>query len=123
MSPASVSWVICTIYWRRAAISAGAQERTRFRVFAGARALAEAGHFPGGTRRNLEAAQGYVRFDDTVSEQTRLILADAQTSGGLLLAVPPNRLEQLTSALRATGELAALIGEVRGGSPGHLEVR
>jgi selenide, water dikinase len=91
-------------------------------VFAGARALAEEGHFPGGTRRNLEAAGAYTHFGDAVTERTRLVLADAQTSGGLLLAVPAARCEALTAGLREAGELAARIGEVRAGSPGAIAV-
>jgi selenide,water dikinase len=95
-------------------------------VLAGARALAEADHFPGGTRRNLEAAQAYTRFDPGVDARARLILADAQTSGGMLIAVPSARLPRLQAALREAGDFAARIGEVRdGGSEdaGRIRVR
>ena len=53
-------------------------------VLAGARALAEAGHVPGGTRRNLDAASA-VEWNGT-DAITRILLCDAQTSGGLLAA-------------------------------------
>ncbi len=77
-----------------------------------AREFAEAGVFSGGTQRNLEAASG-VRWGDGVAEADRLLLADAQTSGGLLLAVPPDRLEALLAGLAAEGTLArAVIGEL-----------
>ena len=51
----------------------------------GAREAAVAGHVSGGTRRNLEWVAPHTSFDDRVDEVTRLLLADAQTSGGLLV--------------------------------------
>jgi selenide,water dikinase len=92
-------------------------------ILSGARSLAEVGHFPGGTRRNLEAAKAYTRFDTSASEQAQLVLADAQTSGGLLMAVPAARRERLVSALHQAGEhTAAVIGEVRRGVAGRIEL-
>ncbi|HVF18924.1 MAG TPA: selenide, water dikinase SelD [Mycobacteriales bacterium] len=52
----------------------------------GARGAALAGHVSGGTRRNLEWVLPHTSFADGVDETTRLLLADAQTSGGLLVA-------------------------------------
>ncbi len=79
-----------------------------------AREFAEAGVIPGGTRRNLEAA-ATVRWDDGLAAADRLLLADAQTSGGLLLAVPPDRLHAVLASLAAEGTLArAVIGELTG---------
>jgi selenide,water dikinase len=52
----------------------------------GARAAAEAGHVSGGTRRNLDWVLPHTDFAASVSEVDRLLLADAQTSGGLLVA-------------------------------------
>jgi selenide, water dikinase len=52
----------------------------------GARAAAEAGYVSGGTRRNLDWVAPHTGFADSVSEVDRLLLADAQTSGGLLVA-------------------------------------
>jgi selenide,water dikinase len=63
-----------------------------------ARELAESGVVPGGTRRNLEAAAG-TRWGNGVTEVDKLMVTDAQTSGGLLLAVPPARLESLLKSL------------------------
>jgi selenide,water dikinase len=59
-------------------------------LLAGARRYAEAQEVPGGTRDNREHFEGKVSFDDGVPEVDRLLLFDAQTSGGLLLSVPPN---------------------------------
>ncbi|MFT4085149.1 MAG: selenide, water dikinase SelD [Nocardioides sp.] len=52
----------------------------------GAREAAEAGFVSGGTRRNLDWVAPYTRVADSVGETDRLLLADAQTSGGLLVA-------------------------------------
>jgi selenide,water dikinase len=74
-------------------------------------ALAAAGVVPGGTRRNLEAADAEWAADLTEAE--RLVAADAQTSGGLLLSVPADRVEGLLVALRAgPSPAAAIIGRV-----------
>jgi len=52
----------------------------------GARDAATAGYISGGTRRNLDWVLPHTDFAATVSEVDRLLLADAQTSGGLLIA-------------------------------------
>jgi selenide,water dikinase len=77
--------------------------------------LAAEGTTPGGTRRNVEAMQHLVRADG-LDEAPRTILFDAQTSGGLLLAVPPERTQSLTEALTRKGtETAAVIGSLTDG--------
>ncbi len=79
----------------------------------GARTLAERGLIPGGSRRNLASVADTLRFDASLSELDQLMLADAQTSGGLLIAVPPGRTEALVDRLRAAGTLsAAVVGEI-----------
>ncbi len=78
--------------------------------------LARAGIVPGGTRRNLESLEGFVTWDPALDETARLVLADAQTSGGLLIAVPRERADDLATALRRAGALtAAPIGEIETG--------
>jgi selenide,water dikinase len=90
----------------------------------GARRLAEAGHIPGGTRRNLAAANEFTTWETGVDEVERLMLADAQTSGGLLVAVHPDALEHLLTSLTSHRTLAAaVIGTVGGGRPGAIQVR
>ena len=79
------------------------------------RTLAEADFIPGGTRRNLDAMAGIASFEDGVSALDRLILADAQTSGGLLLAVRPEAGAALLEGLGREGTLAAaVVGVVTG---------
>jgi selenide,water dikinase len=92
-------------------------------VLRGAHDLARQGAIAGGTARNLEWLNDKVRWAPQIDEVTRLVLADAQTSGGLLIAVAPERAESLEAALRARGvETVARIGEfvARGDTP--LEV-
>ncbi|NOT09128.1 MAG: selenide, water dikinase SelD [Gemmatimonadales bacterium] len=80
----------------------------------GALDLAANGAVPGGTKRNLEAARA--EWDPALTEAERFLCCDAQTSGGLLLAVSPDRLDVLLGALRSEGTLArAVIGELVAG--------
>jgi selenide,water dikinase len=77
----------------------------------GARRLAEEGVLAGGSRRNLQAAEATVDFGN-VEQADRILLCDAQTSGGLLLAIPQDRVDDLVSALGEAGaSAAAVIGE------------
>ena len=91
-------------------------------VLPGARSLAEAGHVPGGTRRNLADLAGHVTFAPAVDEVTRTLLGDAQTSGGLLIAVPRPRAHELVAALEGVAPVRAAIGEVVEGPPGAIDV-
>jgi selenide,water dikinase len=82
----------------------------------GARDLAVAGAIPGGTRRNLLAVQDHCRWSPEAGEADRLLLADAQTSGGLLIATPPEAAEALLERLSELGTpSAALVGEITDG--------
>jgi selenide, water dikinase len=73
--------------------------------------LAFAGVVPGGSKRNLAYASAVTAFDADVDETLRLLLADAQTSGGLLLCVPRARADEAVRQLRAAGcEDSALVG-------------
>jgi selenide,water dikinase len=85
--------------------------------------LASRGFVPGGTQRNLEAAV-LVEWADDVGPVDRLLCADAQTSGGLLLAVPAEHETALLAALREEGTpAAAVIGRVVAGEAGRVVVR
>jgi selenide,water dikinase len=79
----------------------------------GTRDLAERGLIPGGSRRNLDAVAPLMRWAPGLSELDQLILADAQTSGGLLIAVARERAEDLVSRLNDANALASsVVGEV-----------
>ena len=92
-------------------------------VLAAARRYVAAGIAPGGTHANWRFLQDFVRFSPGVAKSEQLLLCDAQTSGGLLLAVPRQREDDLLAVLRAEGTLAAeVIGELVSGVPGEIEV-
>jgi len=82
-------------------------------VLDGAREWIAAGVHPGATRRNLAHFGADVDWGPAVTEIDRKLLADPQTSGGLLLAVPPDDAEALCAALRAADTLsAAVVGQL-----------
>ncbi len=83
------------------------------------RALALAGNVPGGSTANLEFVGPRCTFEDEVDATSRLLLADAQTSGGLLIALSPADAERY---LRAYGEPARVIGNIAAGS-GRVSIR
>ncbi len=85
--------------------------------------LAEAGMVPGGSKKNLAFAQEHAAFEEGIDPLERLALADAQTSGGLLLSVPEAHAGALVSALEAAGTpVAAIVGRLRSGEPGRIRV-
>jgi selenide, water dikinase len=69
--------------------------------------FARQGVVPGGTRRNLTAVEPLVDWSEGLTGDHRLVLADAQTSGGLLIAVAP----EAAAALEAELPVARRIGE------------
>jgi selenide,water dikinase len=85
----------------------------------GVRPLVEAGVVPGGTRRNLAWVTEVLDAGPGVTEADRLLLADAQTSGGLLFGVEPGRVDEVLAEL---GAPAAVIGTVKPGT-GRLALR
>ena len=91
-------------------------------VLPGAAELARAGFISGGTRANTERMRGFAAVDPAVPAEVAVLLHDAQTSGGLLLAAPPAAAPALLDALRAQGLPAALIGDIVAGASGHVDV-
>jgi selenide,water dikinase len=87
------------------------------------RDLVRQGVVPGGTRRNLAAVEPSVDWSERLEPDHRLVLADAQTSGGLLIAVAPHRADALLAELHARGvRSAAAIGRFTTDRPGRIEV-
>jgi selenide,water dikinase len=81
------------------------------------------GLVPGGTRRNLSYVEPHAVFAPELPEAERLLLCDAQTSGGLLVAVPPEGEARMLDELRRQDTPArAVIGELVDGPAGRLEV-
>jgi selenium donor protein len=91
-------------------------------VLDGTERLVGMGEIPGGTRSNLESAMRWTEWDDSVPDSTRLILADAQTSGGLLAAIRSDDVERVTAGLQEAGPEAAVIGTVTGHGSGEIRV-
>jgi selenide, water dikinase len=89
----------------------------------GAAELAAAGFVSGGTRANTERMRSVTVVDPAVPAELAVLLHDAQTSGGLLLAAPRQAAPALLAGLRSRDLPAALIGEVVAGEPGHVDVR
>ncbi|MGZ5958958.1 MAG: selenide, water dikinase SelD, partial [Myxococcaceae bacterium] len=72
----------------------------------------EQGVVPAGTRANLEHFAAHVRFPTGLPEPIRWVLADAQTNGGLLAAVPRSALARAERSLARVGVAAAFVGEL-----------
>lgn len=72
--------------------------------------LIEDGCVPGGTMKNLALAKEFTLFGNGVCEATQILLADAQTSGGLLVAVRPENLAQAKEIMEANN--APVVAEI-----------
>jgi len=91
-------------------------------ILPGARELAMEDVIPGGTRNNLAHVEMKVDWDEKIPQAERLLLSDAQTSGGLLIAVPETDSERLVAALKSAGvKSATKIGRFVSGS-GRIRV-
>jgi len=92
-------------------------------VIDGVRALLADGMVAGGTQRNHTFVSEAVDWND-LDAQEQLLLADAQTSGGLLLAVDPDAAPDLVDALHAHHTLAAgVVGGTTAAHPGRITIR
>jgi selenide,water dikinase len=95
----------------------------------GALELTSAGYVSGGTRNNMAYLEPWATFSPEVPESVAVLLQDAQTSGGLLLATssPDDLVAELGRRGDGRGDdrgaIAAVIGRVTAGEAGHIEVR
>ncbi len=105
--------------------AAGVRARIRFRdvpILEEAWSLVRKKAIPGGTQRNLASLAEAVTWEG-VPDDARVLLCDAQTSGGLLIAVPEDRVDLLLAALRAGDvPVAAVVGEITGRAHGEIAV-
>ncbi len=77
---------------------------------------------PSGTHRNRAALEGVVAWEG-IDEDGQVLLCDAQTSGGLLMAVPEDRVDRMLRALHTEGvPVAAVVGEITGPGQGEMTV-
>ncbi|MDY7106838.1 MAG: selenide, water dikinase SelD [Actinomycetota bacterium] len=85
----------------------------------GAVALLDAGHLSGGSRRNLDFVEPVA---DGGTEVQRQLLADAQTSGGLLFTCRPGEAADAVARLVDAGHRAAVVGSIVTGEPGRVRL-
>ncbi len=98
-------------------------DRAAIPVIEGVREFAEINISPGATLENLEHFSPYVTWSSETPRAERLILADAQTSGGLLIAVAPQKANALVKELHRRGvAAAAIIGRFLGKGEGRITV-
>ena len=90
-------------------------------ILDGVRDLAAQGHLPGGSRRNRASLEGLLHVSSGISDDDQNILCDAQTSGGLLFALPPAAAEEQIRRCHAAQIPAADVGEFVAGT-GHLHL-
>jgi len=82
----------------------------------GARSYAESWLFPAGTMRNRDYFGQWVKVAPHVAEELLMLLYTPETSGGLLIAVPQDRLDQVEAFLHTARQAYWIIGEVEAGA-------
>lgn len=92
-------------------------------VLPAGREYARAGIAPGGTRANAKFLVDWVEFPADMPQHEQLLLCDAQTSGGLLAAVPEREVDAVAQALSEAGTLAAaVVGRIVEPGTGRIRV-
>jgi len=92
-------------------------------AIAGTLDLIAQGCYPGGTRKNSLYYAQWTDFDPAITEHEKLLVNDAQTSGGMAICVPAGNADALVASLQRHGALAAsVIGEFRAERPGRVQV-
>lgn len=86
----------------------------------GARKYAEMFTFPGGASDNRLYFGSRVEFETSIDEAAQMLLFDPQTSGGLLLGVPKEKLDFLQKRAKELEQPIWVIGEVHAGSGIHI---
>ena len=87
----------------------------------GVEQLAVNGVIPGGTLNNREYVSDWVNWDDIKTDHQQLMLCDAQTSGGLLIAIKEDQSKPLLQALIGAGLTESkMIGKVKGKGVGKI---
>jgi selenide,water dikinase len=77
---------------------------------------------PGGTMANLRSFSGHVDYREGVMDADKILLNDAQTSGGLLIFVPAEKRDRLVETLQSEGLLAAHVGDVTGDATDDVRI-
>jgi cysteine desulfurase len=107
----TASKVSAIIKWKQVPVIPGTYDLTRL------------GLVPGGTKRNRDYYNTWIIWDSHISEDYRVILCDAQTSGGLLFSVPETSATLFLDDLKKQGiNHAAIIGNIIPESPSRIIV-
>ncbi len=86
--------------------------------------MIRANMIPGGTLSNLDFVAEMTDWDPSIGRETRLVLCDAQTSGGLLISLPQNTARNLLDDLWQEGlSSSAIIGTITGKGTGRIKIR
>ena len=92
-------------------------------VLPAAREYVAEGIAPGGTHANRRFLSAWVNYDPDITEAEQLLLCDAQTSGGLLAALPRDRADDVVRELHLVGITSStVIGTIEAGEPGRIRV-
>jgi selenide,water dikinase len=93
-------------------------------IIDGAADLATGGTVPGGSVNNRTFVEPHVDWDDRVSETSRILACDAQTSGGLLAVVPDKEVSAAVTSLHDAGvKSAVVVGRFTDQGPGRIAVQ
>lgn len=88
-----------------------------FELLPGAKEYASMGLLPAATYDNVDYVGKAVTFSESVDEDLKMLLFDPQTSGGLLISVPEEKLEELLEELQERGEMwVQVVGKIKEGS-------
>jgi selenide,water dikinase len=111
---------------RNIAVASGCAATVRLRdvpVIEAAWSYVREGVAPGGTHANRRFLKEWTEYESGVDESAELVVCDAQTSGGLLIAVAADQADALCAELRARKTpCAAVIGTLDAGRPGAMRV-
>ncbi len=93
-------------------------------LYPAVREMTAMGMIPGGAYRNLEYMRPHIIWEGQAEEKddALITLADPQTSGGLLISVPPDKLEQLLNVLQESGSNGHPIGRITEGPAGKIVI-
>jgi len=92
-------------------------------VIPGAEEMAAAGIIPGGTINNLEFSNRFVKWDENISYVRKILLCDAQTSGGLLVSIPAGFADNIIKNLSDKGIKGVVIGRMSEKGSGFIYVK
>ncbi|MBI9101287.1 MAG: selenide, water dikinase SelD [Spirochaetales bacterium] len=87
-------------------------DSTKIPALSGALDLLELGCIPGASFRNLKYTESSVYFGDSLDYNLKMLCADAQTSGGILMCAPADKADEMVKELKEFYPWAEVIGEI-----------